>query len=157
MRKCIAHLLTLMVDNEPGVLTRITAQIRREGWNIKSLSVAESPDPLVSRITLALECYDLTLPAVEHKLVRLACVRSVKAYDQKTNICRELAVIRLFSITDKVKEFVNSSKASVAVDIGEEYVIEFVGTPEEIDAFTKSCEALSKINCARTGAVILDL
>lgn len=156
MKKCVAHLLTLMVDNEPGVLTRITAQIRREGWNIKSLSVAESQDPLVSRITLALECYDLTLPAVENKLSKLACVRSVNAFEEKNNICRELAVIRLFDRTDDMRTFVNASKASIVIDSGEDYVIEFVGTPEEVDAFTSSCEEFSKINCARTGAVILD-
>ena len=89
-----AHILTLTVDNEFGVLTRITAQIRREGWNIKSLAAEETADRSISRITLALQCFDSTLPSVVSRLSRLACVRHVSAYDAARCICRELTIAR---------------------------------------------------------------
>ena len=90
-----AHILTLTVDNEFGVLTRITAQIRREGWNIKSLAAEETADRSISRITLALQCFDSTLPSVVSRLSRLACVRHVSAYDAARCICRELTIARM--------------------------------------------------------------
>ncbi len=149
-----AHILTLMVDNEFGVLTRITAQIRREGWNIKSLAVAESIDPAISRITLALECFDATLPTVLHRLSKLACVRSVTAYDPEKYACRELVVAILQNnahIDTLVKQF-----SCRVLESGEHPVVELVAMPSELDVFILALEAYGEKNIARTGPITLE-
>ncbi len=86
------HLLMLEVDNEFGVLTRITAQIRREGWNIPGLSVAKLPGGLTARLTLSLLCPQSSAAAVTDRLARLNCVRSITSCTKGTHAIAELAL-----------------------------------------------------------------
>lgn len=67
--------ILLTVDNEFGVLTRITALVRREGFNILSLAVAVTENPEVSRMVMAVECVDGAFDRVLGRLRRLGCVR----------------------------------------------------------------------------------
>lgn len=154
MKERTAHILTLMVDNEFGVLTRITSQIRREGWNIKSLAVAESADPAISRITVALECFDATLPTVLHRLSRLACVRSVTAYEPERYVCRELLVAKL-DAPEKLEALQETYVFRVIGDTNGA-VLELAGTPQELDAFVLALEKLGEKNIARTGPITLE-
>lgn len=156
MKKGIPHILTLMVDNEFGVLTRITAQIRREGWNIKSLAVAESMDPAISRITLSLECFDATLPTVLHRLSRLACVRSVTAYDASTYVCRELAIARVCCTEEALDALRREHEVRVVADSPAAKILELSGAPEELDALILSLEKFGEVNVARTGPITLE-
>ncbi len=151
-----AQILTLLVDNEFGVLTRITAQIRREGWNIKSLAVAESMDPAVSRITLALECYDTTLPEVIHRLSRLACVRSVTAYHPEQYICRELAIVRIFSEEPAVDEAAQRFGARTLSKQNGATILELTAEPAELNAFLQTLRSFAELKVARTGAITLE-
>ncbi len=157
MKERTAHILTLKVNNEFGVLTRITAQIRREGWNIKSLAVAESMDPLISRITLALECFDSTLPTVLHRLSRLNCVISVTAFEAETHVCRELAVIRVASSGENIDALAKRFGADILKKT-DETVLELAGTPQELDAFILALEEeQGEVTAARTGPIVLEV
>lgn len=151
------HILTLIVDNEFGVLTRITAQIRREGWNIKSLSVAECLDPAISRITLALVCFDATLPSVIHRLSRLACVRSAIPCDLEKHVCRELALLGVK--TEQPEALAALIAAQGARTLGEQEgytLIEATGLPEALDAFVEKIQEIAELIIVRTGPVVLD-
>lgn len=77
MNKKQIYTIGLTVDNEFGVLTRVTALIRREGWNIKSLSVDETERSDISRMTIDLECAEHTAEQVIKRLSRLASVRAI--------------------------------------------------------------------------------
>ena len=156
MKGRVAHILTLMVDNEFGVLTRITAQIRREGWNIKSLAVAETLDPAISRITLALECYDTTLPEVMHRLSRLACVRSVTAYSPDQYVCRELCIARVSSEGEAVQQAAQRFGAHLLSQDGGVSLLEMTAEPAQLDAFLQALRELGEISVARTGAITLE-
>lgn len=156
MNKRTAHILTCMVDNEFGVLTRITAQIRREGWNIKSLAVAESMDPAISRITLTLECFDATLPTVLHRLTKLACVRMVTAYDQESHICRELAVARVAVMDEAIRQLCTQYGASILQELGQSALIELSDMPSVLDSFVQALEAKGEVSVARTGPITLE-
>ena len=156
MKSRVAHILTLMVDNEFGVLTRITAQIRREGWNIKSLAVAETIDPAISRITLALECYDTTLPEVMHRLSRLACVRSVTAYSPDQYVCRELCIARVSAQGEAVQQVSERFRARLLSQDGGVSLLEMAAEPPELDAFLQALRELGEVSVARTGAITLE-
>ena len=156
MKGRVAHILTLMVDNEFGVLTRITAQIRREGWNIKSLAVAETIDPAISRITLALECYDTTLPEVMHRLSRLACVRSVTAYSPDQYVCRELCIARVSAQGEAVQQVSERFGAHLLSQDGGVSLLEMAAEPPELDAFLQALRELGEVSVARTGAITLE-
>lgn len=137
----VSHLLTLVADNEFGVLTRITALIRREGWNIRGLSVAEMPGGLTSRLTLSLQCPENSTAAVADRLSRLNCVRSAEACSERTHAIAELA---LFSCTDG-----ESAEAAGCFEV-KNGVYGYCGAREEIDALV---EKLAPAEMARSGEV----
>lgn len=88
----------MMVDNEFGVLTRITALVRREGFNIKSLAVSVTENPEVSRMLIAVECVDSALSKVLERLSRLDCVREAKEIREDYDLCEALrGVFQYFS------------------------------------------------------------
>ena len=151
----IVHILTLMVDNEFGVLTRITAQIRREGWNIKTLAVAECVDSSISRITLSLECFDATLPQVIHRLSRLACVRSVSAYEPGSQLCRELAVVKLPALSESIQALADEYQARVIVSSDATSVLELTASPAVLDEFLFKLKEIGMTDVVRTGPIIL--
>ena len=153
-----SHILNLLVDNEFGVLTRVSSQIRREGWNIKSLAVAETMDPAISRITLSVECFAVTLPSVLMKLKRLHCVRSVIAYEPEKFVCRELAVIR-FTPHDTNAMSVGiigdctMREISRSVDT---IMLEVTGSPDSLTECIEAFKKLGTVEAARTGAITLE-
>ncbi|MGI6192954.1 MAG: hypothetical protein ACOYI3_05280 [Christensenellales bacterium] len=137
------HLLTLEVDNEFGVLTRITAQIRREGWNITGLSVAEVPDGLTAKVTLSLLCPQSSAAAVTDRLNRLNCVHSVVSCTKGTHAIAELALFRLDD------EALAREAGCFLVEPG---VWGFRGTKEEIDGLIRR---LAPLEVARSGEIAL--
>ncbi len=135
------HLLTLEVDNEFGVLTRISAQIRREGWNIPGLSVAELPGGLTARLTLSLLCPQSSAAAVTGRLSRLNCVRSIEYCTDSTHSIAELA---LFACDDGDEAL----KAGCSEVSGGVY--RFCGKKDEIDSLI---ERLSPRGLSRSGEI----
>lgn len=151
------HSLILMVDNEFGVLTRITALVRREGWNIKSLAVAETLNPTVSRLTISVECVESTLPHVLERLGRLACVRSIEAFSDASHISRELVLVTVGG-TEKsqVAEAARATGAQVIDCCGEMLTLEFSGAPEQAENLLAALKPFGIINVARSGVVALE-
>jgi len=87
--------IDLLVDNEFGVLTRITALLRREGFNIISLAVNTTGNPEVSRLLIAVECIDSAFGRAMARLVKLGCVRKAARADDDFDLSAGLD--RLFS------------------------------------------------------------
>ncbi|MGI6151317.1 MAG: hypothetical protein ACOYIR_05140 [Christensenellales bacterium] len=137
------HLLTLEVDNEFGVLTRITAVIRREGFNISGLSVAELPGGLTARVTLSLLCALSSAAAVIDRLKRLNCVHSIASCTRETHAIAELALFRWDD--DKMAK----EEGCFLIAPG---VYGFCGTKEEIDGLI---ERLSPKEVSRSGEIAL--
>jgi len=156
MKAQSVHILTLLVDNEFGVLTRITGQIRREGWNIKSLAVAETTDEAISRLTLALECFDAKLNDVIQRLSRLDCVRSVTAYKPEEHLCRELLLARVSVLQESVEKLINKYEARVISSEGDSFVIELTAERSKVDSFLHELQKFGSVQAARTGAITLE-
>lgn len=157
MHNTIFPILTLLVDNEFGVLVRVSSQIRREGWNIKSLAVAETTDPAVSRLTLSLECFAATLQGVLHKLARLQCVRNVSYYDPARDACREMALLRVPEENWAAAEPVAAAAGARLLSQGGGYrMLELCAEPEELTRRIAALGAVAAVEAARTGAVTLE-
>lgn len=148
----LTQTLTLMVDNEFGVLTRVTAMVRREGWNIKSLSVAETANPAVSRLTLCVECVPGTLDHVTARLGRLACVRTLSLYSPATHTGRELLLARTNADDTALAALVARYDARLLSG----GVLEASGTPEQLDALLAELRDLGPVEAARSGIVTLE-
>jgi acetolactate synthase I/III small subunit len=149
--------LILMVDNEFGVLTRVTSLVRREGWNIKSLVVAETMNPAVSRLTLSVECIDSTLQQVLDRMGKLACVRGIKAYSDATHLSRELVMVTVGCEKRAwAEEAAKAIGAKVVGSCGECLTIEFTGEPEHADNLISALKPFGIVNIARSGVVALE-
>lgn len=158
MSKRTVQTLILLVDNELGVLTRIAASIRREGWNIRSLVVAETMDAAVSRLTISVECVDSSLPQVLERLGRLNCVRGVTVYSDATHFSRELMLVTMGSEhADWAKKAAGAIGASVIGDSECGCVtLEFTGTPEQAESLLAALKPYGIANVARSGIVTLE-
>lgn len=150
--------LILILDNEFGVLTRVTALVRREGWNIKSLAVAETINPALSRLTLSVECIDSTLPRVTQRLAKLACVRSIAVYSPDTYISRELVIVTMGR--EYREPAMNVAEAAGARVIpGQErggLAVEYIGEPEKADSLIAALKPFGIAGVARSGIVALE-
>ena len=147
------ELLNLLVDNEFGVLTRITAAIRREGWNIKSLSVAETNHPERSALSICVEYYEATLERLLRRLDRMESVRQVSVYREGTHAARELVLLGLAVRPDNLGDL----KTRYGVRLFEQRsqpVLEFSGDPDEADALLAELAGNVR-SVMRTGAIFL--
>jgi acetolactate synthase I/III small subunit len=158
MSKRTVQTLILMVDNEFGVLTRVTALVRREGWNIKSLVVAETMNPAISRLTISVECIDSTLPRVLDRLGHLACVGSITAYSEESHISRELVMITMGcecrELAIKAAEAIGAHVIPTAAC--ECVTFEFTGSPEHAVNLIAALKPYGIQNIARSGIVTLE-
>lgn len=102
MPKRSVKTIGLLVDNEFGVLTRITALVRRDGFNIKSLAVTETKNPGVSRLLIAVECVDSAFPKVLSRLGKLGCVKSAAWIEESFDLSARLDA--LFSGLEALEE-----------------------------------------------------
>ncbi|MEI6100544.1 MAG: ACT domain-containing protein [Eubacteriales bacterium] len=83
----------MLVDNEFGVLTRITALLRREGFNIMSLAVEVTENPEISQLLVSVECMDTALPRVLGRLNKLGCVKDAVVADARFDLSCHLKEI----------------------------------------------------------------
>jgi len=93
MPKRVLCSIGLLVDNEFGVLTRITALVRRDGVNIQSLAVTNTKKPELSHMMLSVECIETRLPRLLELLRKLNCVKKVAALDDSFRLDKSLEQI----------------------------------------------------------------
>lgn len=148
---------TLMVDNEFGVLTRITALIRRAGWNICSLAVAESEKKELSRLTICLECRHHTLESVLERLGKLNCVRKVSVYEKETQVAQELALMRVTrECSGKFDWLRDRGDVKTLAENGDELLLAITCSPERIESALREVEGAGLIEVARTGTIVME-
>lgn len=98
--------MKLLVDNEFGVLTRITALVRREGFNIKSLAVEVTENPERSQMLISVECLESALPKVLGRLNKLECVKEANLVSDRFDLGQQLQAVfsSLAEITKEAKD-----------------------------------------------------
>lgn len=153
------YTLTMLVDNEPGVLSRVTGLFSGRGFNIDSLCVAETMDPKVSRITIVTQANQPLLEQIEKQLRKLINVIKLRDMSDERAVRREMALICVDTRTDEKRDevlrLVNLFRAKV-VDVGPEfYIIEAVGDEEKMAALINMLKPLGIKKIARTGTIAL--
>lgn len=156
MRATSSWIFTLLVDNEFGVLNRITALIRREGWNIRYLAVAETKDPEISRLTICLECRQHTFEQVLERLGRLACVKEITLYSEENQVARELALLHMRMEDEmQLQELCEELNADILEIDGEHCILSAVCEEGRLDGMMASLLERGLVEIARTGAISL--
>jgi acetolactate synthase-1/3 small subunit len=152
------HTISLLVDNQPGVLSRIAGLFSGRGFNIESLCVAETMDPLVSRITLVTGGNQMIIEQIKKQLNKL--VNVIKVYDLTgTNFVeREMALVKVKAKPEHRAEILRLADIfrCKVVDVSStHYIIEVTGTREKLGALLKLLKPMGINEIARTGSIAL--
>lgn len=152
------HTLTVLVENKPGVLTRVSALFARRGFNIKSLAVGETERPDISRMTIIVDVAQAPLEQVIKQLNKLVNVLKVVELDPDQTVERRLLLLKVRAdekTRTAVLQIVELFRARV-VDVSEGHVIvESVGSRAKLEALLESLDPYGVRELAQSGAVAL--
>jgi acetolactate synthase-1/3 small subunit len=152
------HILSLLVDNQPGVLSRVAGLFSGRGFNIDSLCVSETTDPLISRITLVAAGDMSIIEQIKKQLNKLVNVIKVLDFTDADFVQRETALVKVRAKPEHRAEILRMADIfhATVVDVGMEYyTLEVTGDEGKITAFLKLLKPLGVKEIARTGAVAL--
>ncbi|ODT00139.1 MAG: acetolactate synthase small subunit [Erythrobacter sp. SCN 62-14] len=152
------HVLTVTVDNEPGILAKITGLFTARGYNIDSLTVADiTEDHAVSRITIVTNGPPQVIDQIEAQLERLVPVhRVIDLTEAGPHVERELALIKVAGTGDKRVEALRVAeifRAHVVDTTTTSFVFELTGAPEKINSFVALMRGLGLVEVGRSGVV----
>lgn len=152
------HTISLFVDNESGVLSRVAGLFSARGFNIESLNVAETLDPDTSRITLVTTGDDFIIEQVIKRFNNMVNVIWVDDLTDDPRVEREMILIRVGTnekTRAEVLRIADIFRAKV-IDVGSEsYSLELTGDKEKVNAFIKLLEPMGIKEIARTGTVAM--
>jgi acetolactate synthase-1/3 small subunit len=152
------HTLSVLVENKPGVLTRVTSLFARRGFNIDSLAVGVTEDPSLSRITIVVGGNDTSLEQVAKQLHKLINVLKIQDLDPKEMVDRELVLYKVNAPADRrheIIEIANVFRAKI-VDVGKSTLtIEATGAGDKLSAMEDLLRVYGIKELARTGKIAL--
>jgi acetolactate synthase I/III small subunit len=152
------HVLTMLVDNEPGVLSRVTGLFSGRGYNIESLCVAETIDPIQSRITIVTRATESGIEQIMKQLRKLINVIKLRDLTGEESVKREMALICVNAKPEQRAEIlriVDIFRCKV-VDVGlEHYIIEVTGDEEKLAALLNLLKPMGIKKIARSGTIAL--
>ncbi len=152
------HVLSILVDNQPGVLSRIAGLFSGRGYNIESLCVAETMDPLVSRFTIVTKANAPLVEQINKQLNKLINVIKVNELTGSPYVERELVLIKVKAKPEsraEILRIVDIFRGKV-VDVGQDhYTIEVTGDEGKVAAILTLLKPIGIKEIARTGAIAL--
>ena len=152
------HILSILVDNQPGVLSRIAGLFSSRGFNIESLCVAETTDPLISRIVLVTVGDMSIVEQIKKQLNKLINVIKVMDFTGTKFVQREMALIKVRAKPEQRAEILRIVDIfrSRVVDVSAEYLtIEVTGDGDKVAAFLRLLKPLGIKEIVKTGAIAL--
>jgi acetolactate synthase I/III small subunit len=150
------HTLSVLVENKPGVLTRVAGLFARRGFNIHSLAVGPTEHPAVSRMTVVVDVDELPLEQVTKQLNKLVNVIKIVELEHSASVQRELLLVKVradLQTRSHVLETVRLFRAKV-IDVAPDAVtIEVTGNPDKLEAFLKVLEPFGIRELVQSGLV----
>ncbi len=153
------HIISVLVDNHAGVLQRVSGLFSRRGYNIESLSVGVTEDPLISRITIVVFGDDYILDQIKKQLQKLIVVKKVLELNKKTSIFRELILIKVKAKPEErltIFETANIFRAKIVDLASQSITIEITGEETKNEAFIELLAPYGIIELSRTGITALE-
>lgn len=155
--KTIRHTLSILVENKPGVLLRVTALFTRRGFNIHSLAVGETENPAISRITVQVDSEDIPFEQITKQLNKLINVLKVVVMENNSIIHRVI----LFKVRSseqmrgQILQLVEMFRAHVVDVQPDSLVVEAVGTNEKLESLYTNLEPYGVTEIVQSGAVAI--
>lgn len=148
------RVFSLLVDNNPGVLSRISGLFSRRGYNVDSITSGVTADPRFTRITIVASGDELILSQIEKQVRKLEDVREIKVLIPELSVLREFVMVKIRANAEQRAEVVSVADIFRAkiVDVEKEsLMIELTGNQSKVDAFLKLLDGYEILELARTG------
>ncbi|HVL94738.1 MAG TPA: acetolactate synthase small subunit, partial [Solirubrobacteraceae bacterium] len=152
------HILSILVENKPGVLTRVAGLFARRGFNIQTLVVGPTDDPSLSRITLTVDGAMHPIDQVTKQLHKLVNVLKIRDLEPEETIARELAMFKVSAdgaARAEVMQLVEIFKGKIIDVTKRSITVEIVGEATKIAAFEKLVRPFGLIEMAQTGEIAI--
>ena len=153
----LRHVISVLLQNEVGALTRMTGLFSTRGYNIESLNVAPTDDPLVSRVTLVISGSDAAIAQLNTQLAKLVDVVNIHDMTLGDHFERELVIVKLKLSTGGLAKVLNLAKefgAELLDDAQVSCTLQLTGRPAEVDAFVEAAAKIGQLAAiARSGSV----
>lgn len=147
------HTITILVENEFGVLTRIAGLFSARGYNIETLNVAPTLDETVSRLTLVTRGDEKIIEQIKKQLNKLIPVIKVEDISHMVHLERGLLMLKVVDAGELLKTAEAAGATIIDHDSGSYFIVEFTGSPEAVDTFLASIDEEYIIEASRTGPV----
>ncbi len=152
------HILSVLVQNRPGVLARVAGLFARRGYNIFSLAVAPAEQEGFSRITIVVDLEDTSLEQIVKQLFKLIEVVKISELDPRSSVERELLLVTIQATGDKrgqVLELVNIFEGKILAVGLDAITVSLDGHPDKLDDFVDLLTEYGIVEMQRTGRVAL--
>jgi acetolactate synthase-1/3 small subunit len=148
------HIISILIENEPGALSRVVGLFSARGYNIESLSVAPTEDPSLSRMTIVTMGSDDVIEQITKHLNRLVEVVKVFDLSEGPHIERELMMIKVRAVgkeREELKRTTDIFRGRIIDVTDKSYTIELTGDGAKLDAFIDSIDRISILETVRSG------
>lgn len=152
------HVLSILVKNQAGVLSRIAGLFSRRGYNIDSLTVGVTETPTLSRMTVVVNCDDDTVVQIKAQLRKVYDVVKVVELNSNDSVIREVVMIKINCTSDLRSEVIGICdifRASIVDVAMESLIVQIAGDESKIEAFASMLEPFGIKEIVRTGVTAL--
>jgi acetolactate synthase-1/3 small subunit len=149
------HIISLLLENESGALSRVSGLFSARGYNIESLTVAPTEDPTLSRMTIVTSGSDDVIEQITKQLNKLVDVVKVVDLSDGEHIERELMLVKVRAAgkdREEMKRMAEIFRGSIIDVTDKSYTIELTGSSTKLDAFLNALERGTILETVRTGA-----
>jgi acetolactate synthase I/III small subunit len=149
------HIISLLMENEAGALSRVAGLFSSRGYNIESLTVAATEDPTLSRMTLVTSGSDDVIEQITKQLNKLIEIVKVVDLSDGDHIERELMLMKVRAVgkdREEIKRMADIFRGRIIDVTDKSYTIELTGTGSKLDAFMEAMERAAILETVRTGA-----
>ena len=148
------RIISMLMENEPGALSRVVGLFAQRGYNIETLNVAPTDDPTLSRLTLTTEGSDLRIEQITKQLNKLIDVVKLVDLTEGAHVERDMMLIKIRAqgiARDEVKRTTDIFRGQI-VDVGPNvYTIQLTGTSDKLDSFVAAMEGADILEVVRSG------
>jgi acetolactate synthase I/III small subunit len=148
------HIIAMLLENEPGALSRVVGLFSARGYNIETLTVAPTEDPSLSRVTIATSGSDDVIEQITKQLNRLVDIVKVVDLTESPHLERELMLIKVRAVgkdREELKRVSDIFRGRIIDVTDKSYTIELTGDGSKLDAFIEAIDRTSILETVRTG------
>ena len=149
------HIISILMENESGALSRVAGLFSARGYNIESLTVAPTEDPSLSRMTLVTRGTEAVIEQITKQLNKLIDVVKLLDLTEGPHIEREMMLIKIKAVgneqREEIKRLADIFRGHIIDVTDSSYVIELTGTGEKIDGFIQALDSKTILEVVRSG------